>query len=274
MAQLDGAVAVITGAGAGMGRAHALLLAGRGAKVVVQDIRDAPAQETAELVRRAGGEAVVTIFDVADVPAASEALGRVAADAGRVDILVNNAGIGGEPVIEETTEEEFDRTFAVHVKGTFFATRAVVPRMKEQKRGKIVNISSIWGMVGHHYASPYCGAKAAILGLTKAWAKEFAPWNIHVNAIAPGGVITDMVLQQPDIETKMAQKVARVPLGRYCDPVEISYLVAFLASRESDFITGQVISPNGGEVIVGIDPLTLNYRITILMYRHTVEVLP
>ncbi|MEI8180900.1 SDR family oxidoreductase, partial [Aestuariivirga sp.] len=103
-----------------------------------------------------------------------------------------------------------------------------------------------------HYASPYCAAKAALLGLTKAWAKELAPWNIHVNAVAPGGVLTEMVLAQPDIAKKMAQKVARVPLGRYAMPVEMSYTVAFLASSESDFITGQVISPNGGETIVGI----------------------
>jgi 3-oxoacyl-[acyl-carrier protein] reductase len=107
-------------------------------------------------------------------------------------------------------------------------------------------------MVGHHYASPYCAAKAALLGLTKAWAKELAPWNIHVNAVAPGGVLTEMVLAQPDIEKKMALKVARVPLGRYAEPRELSYTVAFLASSEADFITGQVISPNGGEVIVGI----------------------
>ena len=170
---------------------------------------------------------------------------------GAIDILVNNAGIGGEPTIEETSEQEFDCTLAVHVKGTFFATQATVPGMKQRRSGKIINISSIWGMVGHHYASPYCGAKAAILGLTKAWAKELAPWNITVNAIAPGGVLTEMVLSQPDIESRMPEKIKRVPLGRYAEPREISYLVTYLASAGADFITGQVISPNGGEVIVG-----------------------
>ena len=252
MGNLEGAVAIITGAGAGMGKAHALLLAERGARVVVQDIVGDRAEETAELVRRNGGEAVTIVCDIADTAQVAESFTGAGQSFGRVDILVNNAGIGGEPLIEETTEEEFDRTFAVHVKGSFFAARAVVPFMKAQRRGKIINISSIWGMVGHHYASPYCGAKAALLGLTKAWAKELAPWNIHVNAIAPGGVITEMVLSQPDIEMKMAAKVARVPLGRYCEPVEISYAVAFLVSPEADFITGQVLSPNGGECIVGI----------------------
>ena len=250
MSGLKDTIAVITGAGAGMGRAHSLLLAERGATVVAQDINSGSAEETVGLVKRAGGSASPLVCDVADTRALTALLKETAERLGRIDILVNNAGIGGEPVIEDTTEELFDRTFAVHVKGTFFATQAVVPVMKRQKRGKIINISSIWGLIGHHYASPYCAAKAAILGLTKAWAKELAPWNIHVNAVAPGGVLTEMVLSQPDIESKMAGKVARVPLRRYAEPRELSYAVAFLASSEADFITGQVISPNGGEVIV------------------------
>jgi 3-oxoacyl-[acyl-carrier protein] reductase len=251
MRELEGWVAVVTGAGAGMGRAHALLLAERGAHVIAQDIRDGAAEETAGLARAAGGGAEALACDVAD-PALKGLLAAAGERLGRVDILVNNAGIGGEPTIEETTEEHFDRMFAVHVKGAFHAAQGVVPLMKRRRRGKIVNISSIWGMVGHHYASPYCGAKAALLGLTKAWAKELAPWNIHVNAVAPGGVLTEMVLSQPDVEAKMAGKIARVPLGRYAEPREIAYTVAFLASPAADFITGQVISPNGGEVIVGI----------------------
>ncbi len=252
MSRLDGAVTIVTGAGAGMGRAHCRLLAERGAHIVAQDIRREAAEETAELVRVAGGEAEAMVCDIARTDEVAAGFAEIGKRFGGIAILVNNAGIGGEPLIEETTEEEFDRTFAVHVKGSFFATRAAVPFMKAKRRGKIINISSIWGMVGHHYASPYCGAKAALLGLTKAWAKELAPWNIHVNAIAPGGVMTEMVLSQPDIEAKMAAKIERVPLKRYCEPVEISYTVAFLASKEADFITGQVISPNGGEVIVGI----------------------
>ena len=120
--------------------------------------------------------------------------------------------------------------------------------MKRRRYGEIVNISSIWGMVGHHYASPYCGAKAAILGLTKPGPRN----NIHVNSIAPGGVLTNMVMQQPNIEQRLSEKITRVPLHRYAEPREISYAEAFLASDEADFITGQVISPNGGEVIVGI----------------------
>jgi 3-oxoacyl-[acyl-carrier protein] reductase len=249
---LSGRVACVTGAGAGMGRAHALLMAEYGARLLVQDIIAERAEDTASQISSTGGSAQVIVCDVADRAAILAAL-RQAEDAlGAIDILVNNAGIGGESTIEETDEELFDRTFDVHVKGSFFATQAVVPGMKQRRRGKIINISSIWGMVGHHYASPYCGAKAALLGLTKAWAKELAPWNIHVNAVAPGGVLTEMVLSQPDIERRMPEKLSRVPLRRYAQPQEISSLVAFLASPAADFITGQVISPNGGEVIVGI----------------------
>ena len=251
MHSLADRVACVTGAGAGMGKAHALLMAERGATVIVQDIVGQRAEDTASLICSAGGRAEIVVCDVAEAKAATTAFQRAEKRLGSIDILVNNAGIGGEPRIEETSELEFDRTFAVHVKGTFFATQAVVPGMKQRRCGKIINVSSIWGMVGHHYASPYCGAKAAILGLTKAWAKEFAPWRVNVNAIAPGGVLTEMVLSQPDIETRMPEKVTRVPLARYAQPREISFLVGFLASDAAEFITGQVISPNGGEVIVG-----------------------
>ena len=175
MSDLKGKVAIITGAGAGMGKAHAELMAERGAIVVAQDIDGKRAEAVADLLRKKGATSYAIACDVADTVALTKALSDIVKICGRVDILVNNAGIGGEPVIEDTTEEHFDRMFAVHVRGSFFAGKAVIPMMKQQKSGKIINISSIWGMVGHHYASPYCAAKAALLGLTKAWAKELAP---------------------------------------------------------------------------------------------------
>jgi len=244
-------VALITGSGDGMGRAHALLMAERGADIVVLDIDRAGAEETAAGVRKLGRRALVVEADVSRVSMVEQAVAAAEGEFGRVDILINNAGHGDRATTPEIDEASFDRMLAVHVKGSFFFTRAVVGGMKRRRMGKIINISSIWGMTGAPVAAHYCAAKAALLGLTKAWAKEFAPWNIHVNAIAPGGVLSGgpVKVDTPEI---LRAKEEKVPLKRYCDPREISYAAAFLASSEADFITGQVVSPNGGEVIVGM----------------------
>jgi len=250
MGNLIGKVALITGSGDGMGRAHAVLMASRGADIVVNDIRRDAAEETARMVKAVGRKAHVVACDVADLSAvralAVEGIGAL----GKVDILVNNAGFGQRAQLPEITEKDFDRMMAVHVKGSFFLTQALIPAMKERRYGKVVNIASIWGMTGAPVASHYCAAKAALLGFTKAWAKELAPWNIHVNAVAPGGVRSGgpVKLDNPEV---LRAKEEKVPLKRYCEPVEISYAVAYLASPEADFVTGQVISPNGGETIVG-----------------------
>jgi 3-oxoacyl-[acyl-carrier protein] reductase len=190
--------------------------------------------------------------DGVENPAAMRAIAEAtAAELGPVDILVNNAGIGEHAAIEEIDAQMFQRMFDIHVKGSFFCGQAVIPAMKERRSGKIINISSIWGMNGADTASHYCGAKAALLGLTKAWAKELAPWNIHVNAVCPGGVLTEMPIRVQGMD-KIRAKEKKVPLQRWAQPEEISYAVAFFASSESDFVTGQMISPNGGETIVGI----------------------
>jgi 3-oxoacyl-[acyl-carrier protein] reductase len=247
---MDGKVAWITGCGRGMGRAHALLLAERGADIVVHDVLADEARETAHRIEAMGRRVLISNADVAD-PAAMRALAAEAERAfGKIDVLVNNAGIGQHRSIEEITIEDFDRMFAIHVNGSFFCGQAVIPGMKERRYGKIVNISSIWGMNGADTASHYCAAKTALLGLTKAWAKELAPWNIHVNAVCPGGVITEMPIKVQGWD-KIRAKEKKVPLGRWAQPEEVSYAVAFLASTEADFITGQSISPNGGETIVG-----------------------
>jgi 3-oxoacyl-[acyl-carrier protein] reductase len=250
MPLLEGKIALITGSGDGMGRAHAILMAERGADIVVSDIRAEYAQATAEEVRKRGRRAHVVVADMADVAQVKNMAEEGAARLGPIDILVNNAGYGQRLETMDITEEDFDRMFAVHVRGSFFAAQAVIPAMKERRRGKIINISSMWGMTGAPVASHYCAAKAALLGFTKAWAKELAPWNIHVNAVAPGGVRSGGPMKLDNSEILKA-KEAKVPLKRYCEPVEIAYAVAYLASPESDFVTGQVISPNGGEVIVG-----------------------
>jgi 3-oxoacyl-[acyl-carrier protein] reductase len=249
-APLAGRVAIVTGAGSGMGRAHATKLAGMGAGVVVQDIDADGVAETARRIWAAGGRASLAVCDIAD-PAMHVPLAEQAAAAfGRIDILVNNAGIGIDRTIEDIDEAALDRMLAVHVKGTFFATQAVVPYLKRVGAGRIVNVSSRWAMAGHHLASDYIAAKAAILGLTKAWAKELAPYAITVNALAPGGVWSPMVLQTIG-EVGVREEERQVPLQRWAQPEEIADAVAFLASDAAGFITGQVIAPNGGKTIVG-----------------------
>jgi len=234
-----------------MGRAHALLMAERGADIVVADINADNAGTTADMVRKLGRRAHVENVDMADVAAVKLMVERATAALGPANILVNNAGFGQLAELHEVTEADLDRMFNVHVRGSFFATQGVIPAMKEARYGKIINISSIWGMTGAPAASHYCGAKAALLGLTRAWAKEFAPWNIHVNSVSPGGVRSGGPRKLDNVEL-LRQKEEKVPLKRYCEPVEMSYAVAFLASADADFITGQNLSPNGGEAIVGI----------------------
>ena len=249
---LAGRTALVTGAGAGMGRSHAVLLAERGANVIVADIDRAAAEETAAMVRAKGRKAQVIVRDVSQVAPFQQDIAAAAAALGTIDILVNNAGVGGQGLpIEKVTEEIFDRMYAVHVKGTFFATQAVVPGMKAQRYGKIINISSVFAMGGSAFASHYASAKSALSGLVKAWARELAPFNIAVNAIAPGLLETDLTRNSLGME-RIRAITSEVPFGRLAAPLEISYAVAWLASPEADFMTGQVVSPNGGQAIVGI----------------------
>ena len=238
---------LITGSGGGMGRSHAVLLAERGADIVVHDIKADGAEETASMVRDLGREATVLVSDIRDVE--SHVAG--VKGAGPIDILVNNAGVGGMGLkIEDIDLEIFNEMFEVHVRGSFFTTQAALVDMKARSSGKIINISSIFAMGGHGSLSHYAAAKSAISGFTKSWAREFAPWNITVNAVAPGFVVTEMT-RASNSQEAMDEREKAIPLGRYCEPIDISYAVAWLASPETDLISGQVISPNAGEVIVG-----------------------
>ena len=249
---LDGRTALIPGSGSGMGRSHARLMAERGAAVIVHDVDEAGANQTAAMVREGGGVAQVMALDIRDVAAFKGALRVAEAATGAVDILVNNAGIGGQGLaIEDIDEATFDRMFAVHVKGAFFATQAVVPGMKASGYGKIVNISSNFAMGGAASASHYAAAKSALSGFTKSWARELAAHNICVNAVAPGILETPMTLGSIG-KQRIDAMVSDIPLGRIAETIDISYAVAWLAGPETDFMTGQVVSPNGGATIVGI----------------------
>lgn len=244
---LEGKIALVTGSSRGLGRSHAVVLAEHGADVIVHDILLEEAENTLEMVRQTGREARLITTDIRDVGAFQKAV----RDAGRVDILVNNAGVGGNRLaIEDVDCNIFDQMFSTHVRGTFFATQAVVAQMKERRAGKIVNISSIYAMGGSHFASHYSAAKSAISGLTKCWAREFAPWRINVNAVAPGFVATESRRASVSAE-QIRERAEGMPLGRLCEPIDISHAVAWLAGPETDMMTGQVVSPNAGEVIVG-----------------------
>ncbi len=244
---LEGEIALVTGSGRGMGRSHAVLLAERGADVIVHDVIADNVAETVEMIRAAGREARSITLDIRDV----EAFQAAVREMGRIDILVNNAGIGGQRApIEDIDLDFFDRMYQIHVRGTFFATQAVLPGMKERRAGKIVNTSSIFAMGGNANASHYAAAKSAISGLTKNWAREFAPWRINVNAVAPGFIVTDMTRGTAS-DAEIEERGKNVPLGALTQPIDISYAVAWLASPEADMVTGQVVSPNSGETIVG-----------------------
>ena len=247
MAQLDGQIVFITGAGAGIGQAAAALMAERGADIVVHDLKPEGVKETAALVRKAGRRAHEIVCDVADIKAMRAEIAKAETAMGRIDALVNNAGISGRRLkIEDVDEAVWARMYEIMIKGSFFATQAVVPAMKARKSGNVVNIVSELCLMGSSNGSHYVGTKSALLGLTKAWAKELAPYNIRVNAVAPG--LTDTNLPLP--ETKV-EGVKGIMMGRLGQPREIAYAIAYLVSDEASFVTGQLLSPNGG-VITGI----------------------
>jgi len=246
---LAGRVALVTGAGSGMGRNHAILLGERGATVIVLDRFQNAAEETVSLIKENGYPIEV---DITDVVALKKAIADLEDQVGGIDILVNNAGIGGQGLtIEEIDEAAFDAMVAVNLKGSFFATQAVVPGMKQRRYGKIINISSNFAMGGAAFASHYAACKSGLSGFVKSWARELAPWNISVNAVAPGIIETEMTLNSIG-KDKINGLAAEIPMGRIGTLDDISWAVAWLSSAETDFLTGQVISPNGGATIVGI----------------------
>jgi 3-oxoacyl-[acyl-carrier protein] reductase len=249
MSSMVGKVVLITGAGSGLGQSHAALLSEYGADIIVQDINEDGADKTAEMVTANGTKAHVMIGDVRD-SGGFASLAKVAiSELGPVDVLVNNAGISSRGrMFEEIDDEVMAEMFDINVKGAYVATRAVLASMKERKAGRIINTSSVFGMAGTTQGSHYCGAKAALIGLTKAWAKEFAPWHILVNAVAPGFIPTPMT-ERPGKDALREARIASVPLGHEGVPDDISHAVAYFASEGSKYVTGQVLSPNGGVVI-------------------------
>ena len=242
--KLQGRVAIVTGAGQGIGRAIALALAREGAKVVVSDITDL-IFEVAKEVEALGSEALPVKCDVSNPNDVNNMVKATIEKFSRIDILVNNAGIYPFKPFVEMTEQDWDKVLDINLKGTFNCTRAVVPKMIEQRYGKIINISSIAGsVVGFPQLAHYSASKAGIVGFTRALALEIAPYGVNVNAIAPGPIETPgtKVLGKETLES--FQKM--IPLGRMGKPEDIASLVVFLASDDSSFITGQCIVCDGG----------------------------
>jgi NAD(P)-dependent dehydrogenase (short-subunit alcohol dehydrogenase family) len=249
---LDGYAALVTGGGTGLGRSHARVLASRGARVAVTDFRQENLDEAKAELAREGLELLPILADNRAVAEVKAAVAQAEQALGKIDILVNNAGISGMHAhIEEIDEHFFDDLVGTHVKGAFFAAQAVVPGMKERRFGRIINTGSVFAMTGSPAMSHYTLAKGALTAVARAWARELGPFGITVNTVSPGLVDTPMTRADLTPELR-AQIVSGMLLGRMMQPEEVSYVVAFLASREADAITGQNLSPNGGQGIVGI----------------------
>ncbi len=247
---LNARVALVTGAGSGIGKAIALVLAERGADIAVTGRRLERLDETANAVRGLGRRALAVSADVAASDQVRHMVKETVGYFGRIDILVNNAGHNMSVAIEEMRDDDWQRMLDVYLNGTFYCTREVVPVMKAQGAGKIINISSLRGQIGGPGQVCYSTAKAGLFGFTKALAKELAPYRINVNAIAPGKVETPMISRHSPEALDARRR--EIPWQRFARSEEIGYLAAFLASEESDYITGQVLGINGGAAIVGI----------------------
>lgn len=245
---LEGQAAIVSGASRGIGRAIALALAAEGASLALNYLQDdAGAAETVRRAEALGVRAFAQRGDVSDPAVGRRLVEEVLTRFGRLDILINNAGTALSALLVDTSPEDWDRLMAVHLRGAFNLTRAALQPMMDAHQGRIINISSIWGLVGAAGEVAYSTAKAGLLGFTRALAREVGPWGITVNAVAPGAVETDML---QDLGPADREELAgRTPLGRLGRPEEIASAVLFLTGPSGAFITGQVISPNGGLVI-------------------------
>lgn len=243
---LKGQVAIITGAGGALGRGTALILARAGASIVVAEEKADRGKETARLVKEAGGRALFVKTDVSSAASVNAMVRRGVQEFGGVDILVNNAAIYPSRPWTEIREDEWDRVFAVNIKGYFLCARACHPQFKARGRGKIINISSITFYLGFPKLLDYVSTKGAVIGFTRALAREVGPDNINVNCISPGAFPTDAEKIHPDPAGYNKWVLEQQSIKRRGAAEDIGNTVLFLASRESDFITGQTLMVDGG----------------------------
>ena len=241
---LAGKVALVTGAGSGIGRASALTFAREGAKVVVADVVVEGGEETSGMIKRAGGEALFVKADVSQAAEVEALINKTLATYGRLDCAHNNAGIeGAVATTAECTEENWDRIIAINLKGVWLCMKYEIPQMLKQGGGAIVNTASGAGLVGIPRAGAYVASKHGVVGLTKTAALEYAKAGIRVNAVCPGVILTPMVQRLPEL---IEGFTAAEPIGRLGKPEEIADAVVFLASPRSSYVTGQVLAVNGG----------------------------
>ena len=244
MGRLDGKVALITGGARGIGRTTAQLFAREGAKVALCDVDEAAGQEVVREIEQAGGEALFVRADVSRMPDVEAVVEKVKERWGQIDVLLNNAGILRDATLLKMTEEDFNAVIDVNLKGVFHCTKAVAPLMVEQGSGSIINVSSVVALYGNFGQTNYVAAKAGIIGMTKVWARELGRKGVRVNAVCPGFVETEMIRSvPPEILEKVKE---RIPLGRFATPEEVARVYLFLASEESSYVNGAVISVDGG----------------------------
>jgi 3-oxoacyl-[acyl-carrier protein] reductase len=238
-------VALVTGAARGIGRSIAVALAQPGLMVYLNDVAPpAEAQDSLREVEARGARAAYLQFNVADRAQVEQAVDAILQESGRLDILVNNAGINRDQLLVRMKEEDWDQVLAVNLKGAFNCLKAAAKPMIKQRSGRIINISSVVGFMGNAGQANYVASKAGLAGLTKSVARELASRQITVNAVAPGFIETAMTRKLPE-KTREAMS-AQIPLNRFGTPEEVAHAVAFLASEQAAYITGQVIHVNGG----------------------------
>jgi 3-oxoacyl-[acyl-carrier protein] reductase len=237
-------VALITGSARGIGREIALTFANEGAAVVICDVNAEMARETAEEFAAKGHKAVSFGCDVTRLAEVEELVNKILDKFGKIDILVNNAGITKDNLLLRMSEQDWDAVLNVNLKGVFICTKVITKVMLKQKKGKIINIASIIGIMGNAGQANYAASKAGIIGFTKSMARELASRSINVNAVAPGYIQTAMTDKLS--EEARNRMLANIPLGKLGTPADVAGVCLFLASPESDYITGQTIVVDGG----------------------------